>query len=118
MTLQFADSNLGRIGFEREAAFNQKNPTLNLQIARITSSSLAANKETQVSDELRADRMVGDLIETAFTSGGDLGFELSLGGTWFGYDHGCHAERERDRSFCWRARGTVHPNRRSDQRRQ
>ena len=82
MTLQFADSNLGRIGFEREAAFNQKNPTLNLQIARITSSSLAANKETQVSDELRADRMVGDLIETAFTSGGDLGFELSLGGTW------------------------------------
>ena len=82
MSLNAADSNLGRIAFEREATFNQKNPTFNGQIARITSSSLAANKETEVSDELRADRMVGDLIETAFTSGGDLGFEFSLGGTW------------------------------------
>ena len=82
MTLNAADSNLGRIAFEREAAFNTPNSPFNAQIARITSSRLAANKETQISDELRADRMVGDLVETAFTSGGNFGFELSLGGNW------------------------------------
>lgn len=82
MTLNAADSNLGRIAYEREVAFNVKNSPFNAQIARITSSSLAANKETQISDELRSDRMVGDLVETAFTSGGDFGFELSLGGGW------------------------------------
>lgn len=82
MALEFSDSNLGRIGYEREVEFGVLNSPFDEQIARVTSSSLAANKETVTSDELRSDRMVGDLIETAFTSGGDLGMEFSLGGTW------------------------------------
>ena len=82
MAIEFSDANLGRIGYEREVDFGAANAPFTEQIARVTSSGLAANKETVVSDELRADRMVGDLIETGFSTGGDLGFELSLGGTW------------------------------------
>lgn len=46
---------------------------------RITSSSLAAEKETVVSNELRADRMVSDVIETAASSGGEVNVEFSAG---------------------------------------
>ena len=46
---------------------------------RITSSSLAASKETVISNEIRADRMVSDVIETAASSGGDIEAEFSAG---------------------------------------
>ncbi|MFM7009120.1 MAG: phage tail tube protein [Betaproteobacteria bacterium] len=46
---------------------------------RITSSSLTAEKQTVVSNELRADRMVADVIETAASSGGDIEAEFSAG---------------------------------------
>lgn len=60
---------------------------------RITASSLTANKETKISEEIRADRMVSNIIEVAASSGGDIDFEFSagsfddffqafLGGTW------------------------------------
>lgn len=60
---------------------------------RITASSLTANKETQISEEIRADRMVSSIIEVGASSGGDIDFEFSagsfddffqafLGGTW------------------------------------
>lgn len=80
--MAFSDSNRGSIRFQRELAFNTKPTPFNAQELRITSSSLAAEKQTQVSDELRSDRMVSDNIETGFTSGGQVGFELSLGGTF------------------------------------
>lgn len=47
---------------------------------RFTSSTLAASKETVMSDEIRADRMVSAIPEVAASSGGDLNFELSAGG--------------------------------------
>ena len=46
---------------------------------RITSSSLTANKETTISNELRADRMVPDVIEVSRSSGGEVNFEFSAG---------------------------------------
>lgn len=46
---------------------------------RLTSSSLAAAKETQTSDELRADRMVSDIVEVAASSGGTIEGEFSAG---------------------------------------
>lgn len=60
---------------------------------RVTSSSLTANKETQISEEIRADRMVSNIIEVGASSGGDIEGEFSvgtyddffqafLGGTW------------------------------------
>lgn len=46
---------------------------------RFTSSSILASKETVVSDELRDDRMVSSVIETAAMSGGDINFEFAAG---------------------------------------
>ncbi len=46
---------------------------------RIMSSSLTANKETQISNEIRADRMVSNIVEVGATSGGDIDFEFSAG---------------------------------------
>lgn len=46
---------------------------------RFTSSSIAATKETTVSDEIRADRMVSSVIETAAMSGGEINWEFAAG---------------------------------------
>lgn len=46
---------------------------------RITSSSLTSKKDTVVSNELRADRMIPDVIEVASSSGGDVKVEFSAG---------------------------------------
>lgn len=46
---------------------------------RITSSSLAASKNTKTSAEIRADRMVPSIIEVEAMSDGDVNFELSAG---------------------------------------
>lgn len=44
---------------------------------RITSSGMVASKDTQISDELRADRMVPALVEVAAASGGPVAWEFS-----------------------------------------
>ena len=60
---------------------------------RMVNNTLAANKETTISTEIRADRMVPDIIETGASSGGDIEglfsigtyddfFQAFLGGTW------------------------------------
>lgn len=46
---------------------------------RITSSSLTVTKDTAVSDEIRADRMISSIIEVAASSGGDINYEFSAG---------------------------------------
>ena len=46
---------------------------------RITSSSLAAEKETVVSDELRSDRMVSSVVEVGASTTGDINYEFSAG---------------------------------------
>ena len=46
---------------------------------RYTSSSLVTGKETKTSDEIRADRMVPNIIEVAGMSSGDLSTEVSAG---------------------------------------
>jgi hypothetical protein len=44
---------------------------------RITSSGMVASKDTQISDELRADRMVPSIVEVAASSGGPVSWEFS-----------------------------------------
>jgi hypothetical protein len=44
---------------------------------RITSSSILASKETAVSDEIRADRMIPSIAEVGASSGGEVNWELS-----------------------------------------
>lgn len=46
---------------------------------RFTTSSITVSKETAVSDEIRADRMVSAVIETSAQSGGEIAFEFSAG---------------------------------------
>jgi len=63
------------------------------QARRFTSSSLAAAPNTVISNEIRADRMVQDLVKVGESLSGDIGVEYSmlthddllealLGGTW------------------------------------
>jgi hypothetical protein len=50
-------------------------PTLNE--FRFTQDSLAQTTETAISEEIRSDRQVSDIIRTAVSAGGDVGIELS-----------------------------------------
>jgi hypothetical protein len=50
-----------------------------LKELRFTQESLAQATETAVSEEIRSDRMVSDIIRTSINAGGDVGIELSYG---------------------------------------
>lgn len=53
-------------------------PASALKTLRYTSEDLVENIETKTSDEIRADRMVSDLMRVGFGAGGGFGFELSM----------------------------------------
>lgn len=74
----FADSNRGGIYYIEETTFDITPSSGVTRSARITGSTLSASKDTVVSDELRADRMVSDVVEVAAMSGGDLSIEHSM----------------------------------------
>jgi hypothetical protein len=80
-TAGFADSNRASIRYiaEDTADWGVTPASGNTRALRFTSSSLAASKETVVSDELRADRMVSSVIEVSAQSNGDINFEFSAG---------------------------------------
>lgn len=46
---------------------------------RITGSELGVEKETQISQEIRADKMISNVSETLSTSGGSISGEFSIG---------------------------------------
>jgi len=77
--LAFADANRAQIRYIEESTFGTTPGAGTTREVRLTSSSLTANKETVVSDELRADRMVSDIVEVSASSGGDINFEWSSG---------------------------------------
>ncbi|MDH3377782.1 MAG: phage tail tube protein [Gammaproteobacteria bacterium] len=51
----------------------------NLNEFRFTNDSLTQTTETSVSEEIRSDRQVSDIIRTAVSAGGEVGVELSFG---------------------------------------
>jgi hypothetical protein len=77
--MSFADSNRTGLRYIRETSFGVKPTSGDTKQLRFTSSALAAAKETVVSDEIRADRMVSSVAEVGATSGGDIGFEFAAG---------------------------------------
>lgn len=79
LPLAFADANRAQIRIIEEAVFGTTPTSGKTREMRLTSSSLTANKETVVSDEIRADRMVSDLVEVSASSGGEINFEWSSG---------------------------------------
>lgn len=74
-----AESNRASLRYVAEATWGNLPSSGKSRELRITSSSLTATKETAVSEEIRADRMIPSVIETAASSGGDIEFELSAG---------------------------------------
>jgi hypothetical protein len=77
----FADSNRASIRYivESVTAWGKTPANGKSRQLRFTSSTLSANKETAISDELRADRMVSSVPEVGATSEGEVNFELSAG---------------------------------------
>lgn len=77
--MAFADANRAQIRTLEEIVWGTTPTNGSVREMRLTSSSLSAAKETVVSDELRADRMVPDIVEVAASSGGEINFEWSSG---------------------------------------
>lgn len=79
--VQFSDSNRARLRYIKEDPNNwgitpASGKTREL---RYTGSTINANKTTAISEEIRADRMVGDFIETGANTAGDTNVEFSAG---------------------------------------
>lgn len=71
VTINSAESNRASLRYIPEATWGTTPALGRTREMRITSSSLVSNKETQTSDEIRADRMVPNIIEvSAMASGG------------------------------------------------
>ncbi len=81
MVAIFADSNRARIRAIREdtSAWGVTPVSGVTRELRYTSSSVTAHKNTVISEEIRADRMVPDHIEVGANSQGDIGYEFSAG---------------------------------------
>lgn len=77
----FADSNRARLRYVKEDdnAWGTTPAVGRTRELRYTGSTINANKETVVSEEIRADRMVSDYIETGARSAGDFNVEFSAG---------------------------------------
>jgi hypothetical protein len=75
-----AESNRGVLRWINETSWGTTPGTGVVHTMRITSSSLEAKKTTKVSEEIRADRMIPNIIEVAAMTDGDVGFEFSAGG--------------------------------------
>lgn len=76
-TLNAAESNRASIRYIKEAVWGTTPASGTTREFRLTGSSLAASKQTKTSDELRADRMVANIVEVGAKSGGDTKWELS-----------------------------------------
>lgn len=74
--MAFADTSLVQVGYIEEVTFGTT-PGGTFQELRLTGESLGEKIETKVSDELRADRQVPDIVKTDASSEGDIKFELS-----------------------------------------
>jgi len=75
-----SSSNLVSVTYTPEASYGvvpAPAPAVALDTARFTSESLSGTPETQVSTELRTDRMSSGQVVTGLTVGGDINFELS-----------------------------------------
>lgn len=78
--MSLSESNRARISYQRESVVGEKPSPFNAQVMRLTGEDFKADKQTDTSKELRADRMVSDQVLLGFSSGGKIDTELSLGG--------------------------------------
>lgn len=69
-----------RLAYVAESTWGTTPTTPTLITTRFTGESLNANIDNVVSDEIRADRNVSDLIQVGSAAGGSVDFELTYGG--------------------------------------
>lgn len=79
VTINSAESNRARLLYMPEVVWGTIPGSGTVKTARLLSSGLIASKETKMSDEIRADRMVPSIIETAASTGGDVKMEFAAG---------------------------------------
>ncbi|PZP15675.1 MAG: phage tail protein [Sphingomonas hengshuiensis] len=77
--MPFANSSETRIAFVAETAFGVTPATPTFKTLRTTGGGVRTNKQTSISDELRADRNVVDEALIGLGAGGAYPFELSYG---------------------------------------
>ena len=68
-----------RLAYIAETAWGTTPTTPAFTNARFTGESLTPDLQTVVSNEIRPDRNVTDLIQVGQSAGGDVNFELSYG---------------------------------------
>lgn len=74
-----SDTNRVAVGIVEETVRGTTPATPSIQSLRITSAGLAFNPTTVVSEEIRSDRQITDLILVGAEASGDIGTELSFG---------------------------------------
>lgn len=80
MVAIFADSNRARMRYIKSVdGWGTIPVTGRTRELRYTGSSVTASKETTTSEEIRADRMISDIVETSAKSAGEVNIEFSAG---------------------------------------
>ena len=78
-----SDASSTQLFYRPEAAWGEDpttvSPQLPLREFRFTNESLNFSANTEVSEEIRSDRQVSDIIRTGIEAGGDVGIEFSFG---------------------------------------
>lgn len=79
-----ADANRSKLSYKQESSWNET-PGSSLALKNIpyTKESLAYEKQSVVSNEIRSDRNVNDIIQVGANSQGGIDFELSDYAEWF-----------------------------------
>lgn len=73
-----SDSNRVSLAYIVETTYGET-PAGTLQDLRYTSESLTSDTPTTISQEVRNDRQIPDVIRTGLSASGDIGYELSFG---------------------------------------
>ena len=77
--MAFADASEAQVSFVQESVFGTTPATPTWQRMRVTSEDLTGEQDTRISNELRPDAEVADLILVGLSATGSLPFELSFG---------------------------------------
>jgi len=77
--MSIADSSETRLSYVNEATWNTTPATPAFQNIRMTDEDFAKEKATGVSNEIRPDAEVADLVRLGVSASGGFGFELSHG---------------------------------------
>jgi len=79
VTITSAESNRAVLRYVAEVSWGTTPGSGVSKAMRITQSGLVASKDTKLSEEIRADRMVPSIIEVAASSSGPIDYEFSAG---------------------------------------